>query len=93
MVLTAKDKRALRAAGTYLKPEVWIGKQGISIGIIHSRENSFRTKELVKIKILDNCAQDRREIAEFLSLKMKAEIVQILGNVILLYKPLSEMDR
>ncbi len=93
MVLTGKDKSALRAEGTYLKPEVWIGKQGIGIGIIHSLENSFRTKELVKIKILDNCAQDKREIAELLSLKMKAEIVQILGNMILLYKPLSEIDR
>jgi RNA-binding protein len=44
----------------------------------------------VKVKILENCPGDRDEIARQISEAVAAEIVQILGNVILFYKPLPE---
>jgi len=90
VTLASKDKKYFRTLGHHLKPEVWIGKEGISQGTLKTVENSFHTKELVKIKILENCPLDRNEIARLISEAVAAEIVQILGNVILLYKPLPE---
>jgi RNA-binding protein len=52
--------------------------------------NSFHTKELVKVKILDNCEVDKKIIAQQLAGGTDAEIVQIIGNTILLFKPLPE---
>jgi RNA-binding protein len=88
MNLTSKEKRELRSLGNQLKPEIWIGKEGISAGSLHSLENSFRTKELVKVKIQESCELSREKVAETLSDRAKSEIVQIIGNTILLYRPL-----
>ncbi len=91
--LTGKEKRALRAQGNRLKAEVWIGKDGISEGTLHTIENSFHTKELVKIKLQENCPLEKREVASILERKTDSTTVQILGNTILLYKPMEEEQR
>ncbi|MEJ2635463.1 MAG: YhbY family RNA-binding protein [Calditrichia bacterium] len=90
MSLTGKEKRELRALGNRLKAEVHLGKEGVSEGTIRTIENSFNTKELIKIKLLETCPVDRDEAAGLLSEKTGAEIVQVLGNTILLYRQLSE---
>ena len=91
MTLNSKDKSYFRSLGHSLKPEVWIGKEGITTGTLKTLENSFHTKELVKVKILENCTLDRSEIARQLSRTASAEVVQILGKVILFYRPLPEV--
>ena len=88
MNLTGKEKRELRSLGNQLKPEIWIGKEGISGGSLLSLENSFRTKELVKVKIQESCELSKEKVAETLSDRVKCEIVQIIGNTVLLYRPL-----
>lgn len=93
MHLTGKEKRELRAQGNQLKTEVWIGKEGISEGTLYTIENSFRTKELVKIKLLENCPLDKKEAATILEHKTGAAVVQILGNTILLFQPAGEETR
>ncbi|MFZ0390279.1 MAG: ribosome assembly RNA-binding protein YhbY [Calditrichia bacterium] len=90
MALTGKEKRSLRSEANHLKPEVWIGKEGIGKGTLQTLENSFQTKELVKIKLLESSPQEKEEAARELSAAAGAEIVQILGNTILLFRPLPE---
>ncbi|NOX38395.1 MAG: ribosome assembly RNA-binding protein YhbY [Calditrichaeota bacterium] len=92
-MLTGKQKRALRARGNRLKPELWIGKEGISDGTIQTLENSFNTKELVKVKLQENCPLSRHQVAEILCQRTGAELVQILGNTILLFRPLPEDEK
>lgn len=87
-MLSGKEKRALRAQGNLLKTELWIGREGISEGTLKALENSFNTKELVKIKLQENCPLSKEEVADILSRKGQAELVQVIGNTILLYRPL-----
>lgn len=89
-MLSGKEKRALRAQGNLLKTELWIGREGISEGTLKALENSFNTKELVKIKLQENCPLSKEEVADILSRKGRAELVQVIGNTILLYRPLPE---
>lgn len=91
-MLTGKEKRTLRAEGNRLKTEVWIGKEGVSAGSFTTIENSFNTKELVKIKLQENCPQDKKEVAEIICKKTGAELIQILGNTLLLYRPFPEEE-
>jgi RNA-binding protein len=42
--------------------------------------------ELVKVKILENCLLDRNEAAFELAAVSGAEVAQVLGRTILLYK-------
>ncbi len=89
-MLTGKEKRILRAEGNQLKTELWIGKEGVLEGSFKALENSFNTKELVKIKLQENCPLDKKEVAEQLCKGSGAELVQILGNTLLLYRPYPE---
>lgn len=89
-MLSGKEKRALRAQGNQLRTEIWVGKEGISEGTLKALENSFNTKELVKIKLQENCPLEKQEVADILCRKSHSELVQILGNTILLYRPLPE---
>lgn len=91
-MLTGKEKRALRAEGNLLKPEVWIGKEGVTSGSITNIKNTFNTKELVKIKIQESRSLDKKEIAEIICKKTGAELVQIIGRTLLIYKPFSRED-
>lgn len=93
MTLTTKEKNQLRASGNKLKPEVWIGKRGISEGSLQTIRNSFQTKELLKIKILEACPLAVKEVSEILARKTFSEPVKIVGNTILLYRQLPEEDR
>ena len=92
-MLSPKEKKVLRSLGQQLKPELWIGKEGISPGTIQSLENSFTTKDLVKIKLQESCPQDKQAIAGTLSNECGAELVQIIGNTILLYRVLPETEK
>lgn len=92
-MLTGKEKRALRAEGSLLKPEVWIGKEGVTSGSITNIENTFNTKELVKIKIQESCPLDKKEVAEIIHKKTDAELVQTIGRTLLFYKPFTQEDQ
>ena len=89
-MLTSKEKRALKAEGNLLNPEVWIGKEGITRGTIANVENTFNTKELVKIKIHDSCPLGKKEVGELVCDKTGAELVQTIGRTLLFYRPFPE---
>jgi len=91
-MLTGKQKRNLRSHGNRLKPEVWIGREGVTSGSIQTVENSFNTKELLKIKVQENCPQKKEQVAEIICNKTQAELIQVLGNTFLLYRSLPEKD-
>ena len=47
---------------------------------------ALEVRELIKVSILQNCEEDRDTVAAELSKGARAEVVQIIGNTIVLYK-------
>ena len=47
----------------------------------------FETRELIKISILQNCEDDKQEVADQLAKETKAYLVQLIGLTVVLYKP------
>lgn len=85
--LTGKQVRHLRALGHKLKPVVLVGKEAVTERLIVSCKEQLDTHELIKIKILESCPQDRKEVASELAQHTGASVAQILGRTILLYLP------
>ena len=85
-MLTGKQKRFLRHEAHHLKAIFQIGKDGLHETQIIGIDEALESRELIKVKILESCQQDKNEIASELSLKLDAEIVQILGRTIILYR-------
>ncbi|MCG1029986.1 ribosome assembly RNA-binding protein YhbY [Virgibacillus halodenitrificans] len=89
-MLTGKQKRFLRAEAHHLKPIFQVGKTGVNENMIIQINEALEKRELIKISILQNCMGDKDTIAEELAEGTQAEIVQVIGNNIILYKESKE---
>ncbi len=85
-MLTGKQKRFLRSNAHHLNPIFQVGKGGVNENMIKQIGEALEARELIKVSVLQNCEFDRDEVAESLANGAKAELVQIIGNTIVLYK-------
>src|SRR5699024_6225170 len=85
-MLTGKQKRFLRAEAHHLKPIFQVGKSGVNENMIKQINDVLEKRELIKVSVLQNAAEDKDLAAEKLAEGTGAYIVQIIGNNIVLYK-------
>lgn len=85
-MLTGKQKRFLRSKAHHLNPIFQVGKGGVNENMIKQIGEALEARELIKVSVLQNCEFDRDEVAESLEKGAKAELVQIIGNTIVLFK-------
>jgi RNA-binding protein len=85
-MLTGKQKRYLRGLGHHIKPVIMIGKSEITEALMLETIKALASHELIKVKILESCLLNRNEAATELAVASGAEVAQILGRTILLYK-------
>ena len=86
IALTGKQKSYLRSLGSTLDPIVQIGKTGVSGALLDSTKQALVARELIKIKVLQNCAEDPKVALTDLASAADAELVQVIGRSGLLYK-------
>lgn len=89
-MLTGKQKQYLKSIAVNFPAVVQIGKNGIEESVIDSVSRVIKARELVKIKINQNSAEDINNIAVFLSKKLSCELVQIIGRNCILFKQKKE---
>ncbi|MBN8200623.1 MULTISPECIES: ribosome assembly RNA-binding protein YhbY [Bacillaceae] len=89
-MLTGKQKRFLRSKAHHLNPIFQVGKGGVNENMIKQVGEALESRELLKVSILQNCEEDRDTVAQQLSKGAKADVVQIIGNIIVLYKESKE---
>jgi RNA-binding protein len=92
-MLRGKQKRFLRALGTGIDPVVQIGKGGIGTNIIKQIDEALEARELIKIKVLDNSGYEIKNAADDILDFVDAELVQIIGKNILLYRQSKEKSK
>ncbi|MFH5182714.1 ribosome assembly RNA-binding protein YhbY [Paenibacillus sp. TAB 01] len=85
-MLTGKQKRHLRSLAHHLNPIFQVGKGGVNDHLIRHIEEAIEVRELIKVTVLNNCLEDRSEIAQQLAEGAGAELVQVIGKIIVLYK-------
>lgn len=54
---------------------------------------ALEARELLKVSVLQNCDEDKTEVAKALVKGAKAELVQTIGNVIVLTKNLRKINK
>jgi len=87
--LTGKQRRHLRGLGHHLEPVVIVGQSGVTEGVIAAVEQALNDHELIKVKIHEG-PEDRHEAAEKLAQSTGAELAQLLGRTVLLFKKRKE---
>jgi len=89
-MLTGKQKRFLRSEAHHLKPIFQVGKTGVNENMIAQIAEALEKRELLKVSVLQNCIEDKEIVADQLAEGTESEIVQIIGNNIVLYKESEE---
>jgi RNA-binding protein len=85
-MLTGKQKRYLRSKAHHMDPIFQVGKGGVNDNMVKQISDALEAREIFKISVLQNCEEDKTVVAEELAERTGAELVQIIGNTIVLYK-------
>jgi RNA-binding protein len=85
-MLNKEQKKYLRKLSHDISPIFQIGKYGLSDDLIIGIEDALEHRELIKVSVLNNNSDDRRELVFDLVRLSNAELVQEIGNTIILYK-------
>ncbi|MDD3383245.1 MAG: ribosome assembly RNA-binding protein YhbY [Bacilli bacterium] len=85
-MISNKQKVFLRGKANSLSSFFQVGKEGINKNLLISINNALEANELIKINVLKTAPQNTREIALDICSYTKAEIVQIIGHTIIIYK-------
>ncbi|WP_078597251.1 ribosome assembly RNA-binding protein YhbY [Evansella clarkii] len=85
-MLTSKQKKFLKSEAHHLKPIFQVGKGGVNDNLIKQVDDALEARELIKVSVLQNCEEDKYEVAEAISEGAGAHVVQVIGSTIVLYK-------
>ena len=85
-MLNPKQKRELKALASNLTIKYQIGKNEISDSLITMLDKALVAHELIKIDVMKGYSESINELAINLSVRLNAEIVQVVGRVIVLFK-------
>ncbi|ACJ33192.1 MAG: RNA-binding protein [Anoxybacillus sp.] len=85
-MLTGKQKRFLRSLAHHLTPIFQVGKGGVNDNMIKQIADALEARELIKVSVLKNCEEEKEVVAEQLAEGAGAEVVQLIGHTIVLYK-------
>ena len=86
MTMTSKQRAYLRSLAMTMDPIFQVGKSSLTPELIEAVREAIDARELIKISVLKNCADDPRAIAEVIAERTRSEVVQVVGKKITLYK-------
>jgi len=85
--MTSKERADLRAKANALEAVFQIGKGGISDALIAQTDDVLRVRELIKLKVLLETSPEKpKELAKSIALATGAEVIQVVGGSIILYR-------
>ena len=85
--MTSKERAALRAQANSLDVLFHVGKGGVGDTLIAQTIDALRARELIKLKVLTETSPvSVREAADELAAATNAEVVQVIGGVMVLYR-------
>lgn len=89
--MTSKERAAFRAKANSLEPIIQIGKDGISDNLLTQIDDTLDVRELIKIRVhLETAPQSPKELANQIAQPLGAEVIQVIGGVIVLYRETDE---
>ena len=85
-MLSPKQKRELKALASTLTIRYQIGKNEISETLVSMLDKALTAHELIKIDVMKGCSLPIMEIALDISNKLNAELLHVMGRVIILFR-------
>lgn len=84
--MTSKQRAYLKGLAMTMDPIFQFGKNNLTPENTAAIAEALEARELIKISVLNNCADDPREIAQMVAERTRSQVVQVIGKKIVLYK-------
>lgn len=78
--MTTKQRAYLKGIAMNLEAIFQIGKSSLTPELTAAVAEALEARELIKISVLKNCADDSRELAQILSERTHSQVVQVIGK-------------
>ncbi len=86
MALTPKFKQKIKAHAHGLRPLIYLGHQGLTDAVKKETDRALTDHEVIKVRIQSDDREHRRELFKELCTSLKAELVQVIGCIGVLYR-------
>lgn len=84
--MTSKQRAYLKGLAMTMDPIFQIGKSSLTPENTQAIQEALDARELIKVSVLQNCADDPDEIARIVAARTRSQVVQVIGKKIVLYK-------
>lgn len=84
--MTSKQRAYLKGLAMNIDPIFQFGKNSLTPENTAAIAEALEKRELIKIHVLQNCADDPKTIAAIVAERTRSEVVQVIGKKIVLYK-------
>lgn len=85
-MLTQNQKKQLKTLIVQDKTKYQIGKSEVTNALLDMLDKALTARELIKVEVLKSATTPIMELTLDLSSKLHAEVVQVVGKVIVLYR-------
>lgn len=93
MNITSKQRSMLKGIAMKTEPIFQVGKSSITPELTEAVREALDKRELIKLHVLKNNADDKQEIAQTLAERTGSIVVQVIGNMIVLFKYQKDADK
>ena len=84
--MTSKQRSYLKGLAMTIDPIFQLGKSSLTPENTQAIAEDLEARELIKINVLQNCADDPNELAQIVAERTHSQVVQVIGKKIVLYK-------
>ena len=84
--MTSKQRAYLRSLASKIDAIFQIGKNGLNENLIKQLNDALEARELIKITVLANSPDTVKEAAAEIADNINAEVIQVMGNKITLFR-------
>ncbi len=84
--MTTKQRAYLKSLAMTMEPVFQLGKGSMTPEFTKAIDEALAARELIKVSVLKNCADDPKELAQLLAERTRSDVVQVIGRKIVLYR-------
>ena len=85
-MLNSRQRAQLRGMANRMETIFQVGKSGVTQTLIDQTDDALTARELIKLRVLETAPEGVRESAEQLAKATRAEVVQVIGSRMVLYR-------
>ena len=84
--MDSKTRAKLRSLANPIEAILQVGKNGLGDALQKQVDDALTARELIKLTVLETCPETPREMAAALAAATGAEVVQVVGRKVTLYR-------